>query len=130
MTHLGRGQRVETTKLCNLKIHISLDWEENNREKQRLTLLHKSNCHAKCSLLHPLPSLSRHAAQRPTDCCFLQSGLADPGLRHKLVLEVLDGEAFFCRALLDASTWTDGHTERPSALTTCLSPRASVLAWC
>lgn len=63
------------------------------------------------------PLVSRRSLLRHTDCSFVPSGLADLGLRHKLVLKVLDGEAFFCRALLDASTWTDNHKERPSVPT-------------
>lgn len=56
MTHSGWGRKVQTTKLWNSKIHISLAGgrgEGKRKEKQRLTLLYKSNFHAKCSLLHP-----------------------------------------------------------------------------
>lgn len=121
MTHSGWGRKVQTTKLWNSKIHVSLaggSGEGKRKEKQRLTLLYKSNFHAKCSL----PSSPLHFSFvallcDPSFCHFLPSGLADPGLRHKLVLKVLDGEAFVCRALLDASTWPDGHIERPSAPT-------------
>lgn len=54
-----------------------------------------------CDTLSPLHSPPH--AFRPTLGPF-PSGLADPGLRHILVLEVLNGEAFVRRALLDAST--------------------------
>lgn len=50
-----------------------------------------------------LPSSLFTRAFRPTLRPF-PSGLADPGLRHILVLEVVNGEAFVRRALLDAST--------------------------
>lgn len=56
MTHLGWGRKVQTTKLWNSKIHISLAGgrgEGKRREKQRLTLFYKSKFHAKRSLLYP-----------------------------------------------------------------------------
>lgn len=56
-------------------------------------------------LLKLVPSVAYFHQLSPTYTRASPSSLANPGLCHKLVFKVTDGETFVCRAFLDASTW-------------------------